>query len=75
MQLIESFNINTNGWVAHNIYKRLKFLNNRFYSQIGVLFFLAIWHGYHSGYYITFFNEFIVMNFEKEVNSNVFNIS
>ncbi len=66
-QIIESFNINTNAWVAHYIYKRLKFLNNRQFSQLGVLVFLAVWHGYHSGYYVCFFNEFITVNFEKEV--------
>ena len=26
---------------------------------------MAVWHGWHSGYYVTFFNEFLVMNFEK----------
>jgi lysophospholipid acyltransferase 5 len=25
-----------------------------------------VWHGWHSGYYVTFMNEFIVMNFEKD---------
>ena len=64
--IIESFNINTNQWVASYVYKRLRFLNNKNYSQIGVLVFLAVWHGYHSGYYITFFNEFWVMLVEKK---------
>ena len=27
--------------------------------------FLAIWHGWSSGYYLTFFIEFLCMNFEK----------
>ena len=27
--------------------------------------FLALWHGWHPGYYICFFNEFLVMQFEK----------
>ena len=27
--MIESFNINTNAWVLHYVYKRLRFLNNR----------------------------------------------
>lgn len=63
--LIDSFNINTNAWVMSYVYKRLRFLNNKLYSQIGAMAFLAAWHGWHPGYYITFFNEFLVMNFEK----------
>ena len=35
-------------------------------SQTATLVFLAIWHGWHAGYYVTFFNEFIVVNFERE---------
>jgi len=63
---IEAFNINTNNWVMNYVYKRLKFMNNRYISQMSALVFLAVWHGWHSGYYLTFFNEFIVVNFEKE---------
>lgn len=63
--LIDSFNINTNAWVMTYVYKRLRFLNNRMLSQLGALVFLAFWHGWHPGYYITFFNEFLCMNFEK----------
>jgi len=63
---IEAFNINTNGWVATYVYKRLKFMNNRMISQVTTLIFLALWHGWHPGYYLTFFNEFAVMKFEAE---------
>jgi hypothetical protein len=35
--LIESFNINTNGWAASYVYKRLKFMNNRIISQVDTL--------------------------------------
>jgi len=63
---IEAFNINTNGWAAHYVYKRLKFLNNKVISQVVTLVFLAIWHGWYVGYYLTFVNEFIVMKFEAE---------
>lgn len=62
---VDSFNINTNAWVLNYVYKRLRFLNNRSYSQLGALTFLALWHGWHPGYYICFFNEFLVMQFEK----------
>ncbi|XP_057322360.1 lysophospholipid acyltransferase 5 [Microplitis mediator] len=66
---IQSFNMNTNEWCAEYIYKRLKFVGSRFASQFLTLLFLAIWHGFHSGYYVTFFNEFIIMYFEKDVAS------
>ena len=51
------------------MYKRLKFMNNRYVSQLSALVFLAVWHGWHSGYYLTFFNEFIVINFEKDFSA------
>ncbi|CAN8004871.1 unnamed protein product, partial [Ixodes hexagonus] len=64
--LIKSFNINTNLWVAQYVFKRLRFLGNKQLSQLLALLFLAFWHGLHSGYYLCFFNEFIVMKFEKD---------
>ncbi|XP_034951488.1 lysophospholipid acyltransferase 5 [Chelonus insularis] len=64
---ILSFNMNTNHWCAEYIYKRLKFLGSRFASQFFTLAFLAIWHGFHSGYYVTFTMEFIIMYFEKDI--------
>jgi len=66
---IEAFNINTNSWVMNYVYKRLRFLNNKHISQASALIFLAVWHGWHSGYYLTFFNEFLVVNFEREFSS------
>jgi lysophospholipid acyltransferase 5 len=63
--VIEAFNINTNYWSASYVYKRLKFMNNRMFSQAATLAFLALWHGYHVGYFLTFFNEFLTINFEK----------
>jgi len=67
--IIASFNKCTNLWVGHYVYKRLKFLGNRYISQFAALLFLAVWHGLHSGYYICFFMEFIVMNTEKGLES------
>ncbi|XP_053689998.1 lysophospholipid acyltransferase 5 [Sabethes cyaneus] len=64
---VESFNVQTNHWTAVNVYKRLKFLNNRALSHFGALLFLAVWHGFHSGYYVTFFMEFLVIRMEKEI--------
>lgn len=63
---IDSFNCNTNHFAAEYVYKRLKFLGNRNLSQFFTLLFLALWHGTRTGYYMTFFNEFIIMYMEKE---------
>lgn len=63
---IDSFNINTNNWVLQYVYKRLKFLGNKYLSQVGVLLFLAIWHGLHTGYYVCFAMEFMVVAVEKD---------
>ena len=35
--LIDSFNINTNAWVMHYVYKRLRFLQSKMLSQTGAL--------------------------------------
>ena len=63
---VDGFNINTNKWVANYCYKRLAFLGNRMYSQIASLLFLALWHGFHSGYWTCFFYEFMTITVEKE---------
>lgn len=65
---VHSFNVNTNNWVAAYVYKRLKFLNNRTISYAGALLFLAVWHGFHSGYYMAFALEYTIITFEKQVS-------
>lgn len=70
-QYIHAFNINTNSWVSHYIYKRLKFLGSRYYSQAISLMFLAAWHGFHSGYYVCFAFEFMVIFLERDVKQIV----
>ncbi|XP_074654931.1 lysophospholipid acyltransferase 5-like [Tubulanus polymorphus] len=64
---IASFNINTNIWSGKYIYKRLKFLGNRKISQMFTLMYLALWHGLHSGYFMCFIFEFVVIKFEKDL--------
>ncbi|CAG0891785.1 unnamed protein product [Darwinula stevensoni] len=64
--MIRCFNINTNAWVASYVYKRLKWLKQKMVSHACALLFLAFWHGLHSGYYVTFLNEFIVINVERD---------
>ncbi|KAM8923931.1 lysophospholipid acyltransferase 5 [Pelodytes ibericus] len=63
---ISSFNINTNAWVARYVFKRLRFLGNKAVSQGAALFFLAIWHGLHSGYLICFSLEFLIVTVERQ---------
>ncbi|KAH8408074.1 hypothetical protein KR222_008826, partial [Zaprionus bogoriensis] len=63
---VQSFNVNTNQWVAHYIFKRLKFLNNRTISYGAALAFLAVWHGFHSGYYMAFVMEYMIVSVEKQ---------
>ncbi|XP_019404426.1 PREDICTED: lysophospholipid acyltransferase 5 [Crocodylus porosus] len=70
---IASFNINTNAWVARYIFKRLKFLGNKLVSQALALFFLAIWHGLHSGYLVCFQMELLIVIVEKQAVSLVRN--
>ena len=64
--VIESFHLCTNHWVAVYIYKRLKFLGSKNVSQVVSLIFLAVWHGFHSGYYLTFIHEFLFLKLERE---------
>jgi lysophospholipid acyltransferase 5 len=65
---VASFNVQTNKWVLTYVYKRLRFLNNKNVSHISALLFLAVWHGFHFGYYVTFFMEFLLIHFEKEID-------
>merc|ERR1719237_1675979 len=35
-------------------------------SQVATMGFLAVWHGFHAGYYITFINEFVTVMVERQ---------
>lgn len=63
--LIPTFNINTNLWVKHYVFKRLAFLGNKDVSQLGALLFLALWHGFHYNYFETFLLEFVLIYTER----------
>ncbi|XP_054153943.1 lysophospholipid acyltransferase 5-like [Oppia nitens] len=67
--LIRSFNLTTNEFAARYLFKRLKFLGSRIASHFLTLLFLALWHGWATGYYITFGMEFLIMKMEWEVLS------
>ncbi|EDW36836.1 GL25842 [Drosophila persimilis] len=64
---IQSFNVNTNRWVGQYVYRRLKFLDNRTISYVAALGFLAVWHGFHSGYYMAFLMEYMIVSTEKQI--------
>lgn len=49
------------------VFKRLKFLGNKLLSQALALFFLAIWHGLHSGYLVCFQMELLIVIVERQV--------
>ncbi|EPZ31578.1 Membrane bound O-acyl transferase, MBOAT domain-containing protein [Rozella allomycis CSF55] len=63
--IIASFNINTNLWIKTYIFKRLKFLGSKQLSSIISLLFLALWHGFHPGYFFCFSLEFFMMEAEQ----------
>jgi len=53
------------------VFKRLRFLGSKELSQVITLFFLALWHGLYSGYFMNFAFEFFIVLFEKKVLSPV----
>ncbi|KAF9382516.1 hypothetical protein CPB97_007111 [Podila verticillata] len=67
-QIVTSFNMNTNFWAKLYVFKRLRFLGNKNLSALGVLLFLAIWHGTHLGYFFCFGLEFMDMETERRMS-------
>ena len=74
-QLVESYNINTNAWVKYYIFKRLIFLGNKQLSSFLSLLFLAVWHGFHIGYYICFASEFVFAYAENNLINFLYPLS
>ncbi|XP_071805143.1 lysophospholipid acyltransferase 5-like [Asterias amurensis] len=70
-QYIKAFNLSTNTWVGRYVFKRLKFLNNRYISQTAAVMFLAVWHGMYIGYYICFGLEIFITTCELFVQDAV----
>ncbi|XP_063410218.1 lysophospholipid acyltransferase 5-like isoform X1 [Mytilus trossulus] len=67
--LISAFNINTNLWMAKYLFKRLRFMGSKLLSQSVTLFYLALWHGLKTGYYMNFFLEFFMVNTENQMTA------
>ena len=55
------FNKNTNKWCFNYLFKRLAFLGNKELSQFATVMFMALWHGYFTGYFTCFLYEFLVL--------------
>ncbi|KAG0067989.1 Lysophosphatidylcholine acyltransferase 3 [Linnemannia elongata] len=68
-QIVTSFNMNTNFWAKLYVFKRLRFLGNKNLSALGVLLFLAVWHGTHIGYFFCFGLEFMDMETERRMSA------
>lgn len=66
---IHSFNIGTNKWALKYLLRRLRFLGSKPLSHIATLMYLAAWHGWNSGYYVTFSLEFLIIKLESDVLS------
>lgn len=67
--VIESFNCGTNTFTKNHIFKRLKWIGNKFYSHVITLFYLAVWHGYHLGYFLLFAFEMACMIAQEQLYS------
>ncbi|CAI8007646.1 Lysophospholipid acyltransferase 5 [Geodia barretti] len=63
--VVDSFNINTNSWMALYVYKRLKWLGSKELSLALTLVFISLWHGIWPGYYFNFSLEFIDLTAER----------
>ncbi|KAK6054190.1 hypothetical protein COOONC_08306 [Cooperia oncophora] len=68
---VQSFNRGTNTWVKNNIFRRLRWLDSKPLAHLITLMYLAIWHGYHLGYFLIFGLEFGVMMAQQQLYSLV----
>ena len=73
--IVESFNVTTNDWALHYVYKRCTFLKSRLLSQLITLLFISAWHGFHAGYYLCSFWQIPILQLEKLAVSLVFRSS
>ncbi|GAB1603775.1 Hypothetical predicted protein [Argonauta hians] len=69
--LTKAFNVQTSTWMVKYLMKRLKFLGNKELSKFVTFAYLALWHGLYSGYFNTFFLEFVMITAESFIVSRV----
>ncbi|RCN46331.1 MBOAT family protein [Ancylostoma caninum] len=64
---IASFNCGTNTFAKNHIFRRLRWLGSKAGAHLTTLGYLAIWHGYHLGYFLLFFFEFGCMVAQEQL--------
>ncbi|VDL69779.1 unnamed protein product, partial [Nippostrongylus brasiliensis] len=67
--MVHSFNRGTNSWARNNIMRRLRWMDSKPLAQLTTLTFLAIWHGFHLGYFIMFGTEFACVMAQEQLYS------
>ncbi|CAD6197556.1 unnamed protein product [Caenorhabditis auriculariae] len=55
--VVSSFNCGTNTFAKNHIFRRLRWMGNKLASHLVTLMYLAVWHGYHLGYFLLFLIE------------------
>lgn len=51
-----------------HLFRRLRWLNSKPGAHLVTLTYLAVWHGYHLGYFLLFFFEFACVMAEQQVD-------
>ncbi|KHJ85201.1 MBOAT family protein [Oesophagostomum dentatum] len=64
---VQSFNCGTNTWAKNHVLRRLRWLDSKPAAHLSTLAYLAIWHGYHLGYFLLFFLEFGCMVAQEQL--------
>ncbi|KAF8362046.1 mboa-6 [Pristionchus pacificus] len=59
--VVESFNVGTNTFAKNHLFRRMRWMNSKMGAQFATLMYLAIWHGYHLGYFLLFIFEMACM--------------
>ncbi|CAJ0922071.1 unnamed protein product, partial [Mesorhabditis belari] len=65
--VVLSFNCGTNTFAKNHIFRRLRWLNSKPLAHLSVLMYLAVWHGYHLGYFLLFIFEFSCMIAQEQL--------
>ncbi|CAI9741420.1 Hypothetical predicted protein [Octopus vulgaris] len=69
--LTKAFNVQTSTWMVKYLMKRLRFLGNKELSKFITFAYLALWHGLYTGYFNTFFLEFMMITAETFILSRL----
>ncbi|CAI4229231.1 unnamed protein product [Auanema sp. JU1783] len=65
--IVLSFNCGTNTFAKNHLFRRLRWLNSKPLAHVATLMYLAIWHGYHLGYFLLFLFEFACMVAQEQL--------